>query len=168
MPEPLQALRAVVVKRPPRRERSSTENSRDNIAHHYDLSNDLFELFLDPTLSYSSAQVPRATCSAARPGARTSRPRSTRKIDRLLDQAGVGEGTRLLEIGTGWGELAIRAARRGATVRTITLSVEQKDAGRPADRRRPAVADRVVGRAVRLPRTSATPASSTTPSCRWR
>ena len=39
-----------------------------------------------------------------------------RKIERLLDQAGVGAGTRVLEIGTGWGELAIRAARRGATV----------------------------------------------------
>ena len=41
-----------------------------------------------------------------------------RKIERLLDRIGVGDGTRLLEIGTGWGELAIRAARRGARVRT--------------------------------------------------
>jgi cyclopropane-fatty-acyl-phospholipid synthase len=49
-----------------------------------------------------------------------------RKIDRLLDEARVGQGTRLLEIGTGWGELAIRAAHRGATVRTVTLSTEQK------------------------------------------
>ncbi len=53
-----------------------------------------------------------------------------RKIDRLLDQAGVGPGTRLLEIGTGWGELAIRAAARGAEVRTITLSVEQQQLAR--------------------------------------
>ena len=49
-----------------------------------------------------------------------------RKIDRLLDRAGVGPGCRLLEVGTGWGELAIRAARRGATVRTITISREQQ------------------------------------------
>ncbi|MCB0894909.1 MAG: class I SAM-dependent methyltransferase, partial [Nocardioidaceae bacterium] len=49
-----------------------------------------------------------------------------RKIDRLLDSAGVGPGTRVLEIGTGWGELAIRAAARGATVRSVTLSVEQQ------------------------------------------
>jgi len=49
-----------------------------------------------------------------------------RKIDRLLDRAGVGPGCRVLEIGTGWGELAIRAARRGATVRTITISTEQR------------------------------------------
>ncbi len=45
-----------------------------------------------------------------------------RKIDRLLDQARVGPGSRLLEVGTGWGELAIQAARRGALVRTVTIS----------------------------------------------
>ena len=49
-----------------------------------------------------------------------------RKLDRLLDQTGVGAGTRVLEIGTGWGELCIRAAQRGATVRSVTLSSEQK------------------------------------------
>ena len=131
VPERLQALRAVVVKRPPRRERSSTKNSRDNIAHHYDLSNDLFELFLDRSLSYSSARFPEHLLGGA---ARREDLEAAQhaKIDRLLDQAHVGEGTRLLEIGSGWGELAIRAARRGATVRTITLSVEQKDL---ADRR---------------------------------
>ncbi len=50
-----------------------------------------------------------------------------RKMDRLLDQTGVGEGSRVLEIGTGWGELAIRAAARGATVHSVTLSKEQLD-----------------------------------------
>ena len=49
-----------------------------------------------------------------------------RKIDRLLDRAGVGPGCRVLEVGTGWGELAIRAARRGASVLTVTLSREQQ------------------------------------------
>jgi cyclopropane-fatty-acyl-phospholipid synthase len=48
------------------------------------------------------------------------------KIDRLLDKAGVGAGTRLLEIGTGWGELALRAAARGASVYSVTLSSEQQ------------------------------------------
>ena len=48
-----------------------------------------------------------------------------RKIDGILDLAGVRSGTRLLEIGTGWGTLAIRAAQRGAQVTTITLSREQ-------------------------------------------
>ena len=117
IPDRLQKLRSIVVKRPPRHEKSSTKNSRNNIAHHYDLSNDLFELFLDPTLSYSSALFEAGDDLEAAQG---------RKIERLLDQARVTEGTRLLEIGSGWGELAIRAARRGATVRTITLSVEQK------------------------------------------
>ena len=50
----------------------------------------------------------------------------SRKLERLLDQTGVHEGSRVLEIGSGWGELAIRAARRGARVTTITLSSEQK------------------------------------------
>jgi cyclopropane-fatty-acyl-phospholipid synthase len=50
-----------------------------------------------------------------------------RKIERLLDRTGVGLGTTVLEIGTGWGELAIRAARRGAIVHSITLSTEQRD-----------------------------------------
>ncbi len=48
-----------------------------------------------------------------------------RKIERLLDVTGVGAGSRVLEIGTGWGELALRAARRGAHVHSITLSTEQ-------------------------------------------
>jgi cyclopropane-fatty-acyl-phospholipid synthase len=48
-----------------------------------------------------------------------------RKIDGVLDYAGVGPGTRLLEIGTGWGALAIRAAQRGADVTTVTISAEQ-------------------------------------------
>lgn len=48
-----------------------------------------------------------------------------RKIDGVLDYAGVGAGTRLLEIGTGWGALAIRTAQRGAQVTTVTISAEQ-------------------------------------------
>ena len=125
VPEPLQRLRSLVVRRPPEAELSSTANSLDNIAHHYDLSNDLFERFLDPTLSYSSALFTEAELDR-RPTRTDLAVAQLRKIDRLLDQAGVGAGTRVLEIGSGWGELAIRAARRGATVTTITLSTEQK------------------------------------------
>jgi cyclopropane-fatty-acyl-phospholipid synthase len=54
------------------------------------------------------------------------RAAQTRKIERLLDRTEVGPRSRVLEIGTGWGELAIHAASRGATVHTITLSTEQK------------------------------------------
>jgi cyclopropane-fatty-acyl-phospholipid synthase len=131
VPSSLQKARALVVARPPREQKSTAANSRNNIAHHYDLSNELFELFLDRSLSYSSARFPGHLLGGA---ARREDLEAAQhaKIDRLLDQACVGEGTRLLEIGSGWGELAIRAARRGATVRTITLSVEQKDL---ADRR---------------------------------
>ena len=125
VPERLQRLRGLVVRRPPAEELGSTDNTRDNVAHHYDLSNQLFEQFLDPTLSYSSAlfgddELGRGPTRAELEGAQV------RKIERLLDRARVGAGTRLLEIGTGWGELAIRAARRGATVTTITLSTEQQ------------------------------------------
>ncbi len=122
VPEPLQRLRAFVVPRLPRSQRGTRENTQANVAHHYDLSNDLFAAFLDPTLSYSSALF----TDPASAGAGDLVAAQHRKIDRLLDQAGVGPGTRLLEIGTGWGELAIRAAARGAQVRSITLSVEQQ------------------------------------------
>ncbi|GAA3672541.1 hypothetical protein GCM10022237_35200 [Nocardioides ginsengisoli] len=122
VPPALQVLRGLVVQRLPRSQRGTRANTRANVAHHYDLSNDLFAAFLDPTLSYSSALF----ADPATAGADELVAAQHRKIDRLLDQAGVTAGTRLLEIGTGWGELAIRAAARGAEVRTITLSVEQQ------------------------------------------
>jgi cyclopropane-fatty-acyl-phospholipid synthase len=133
VPDGLQTLRALAVARPPRRERSTRANSRRNIAHHYDLSNELFEEFLDPSLSYSAAlfegqelRLPGfSQMSPPEPGA-ALQPAQGRKIERLLDRTGVTSGTRVLEIGTGWGELAIRAARRGAVVHSITLSSEQK------------------------------------------
>jgi cyclopropane-fatty-acyl-phospholipid synthase len=133
VPASLQRLRGLAVARPPRHERSTRANSRRNIAHHYDLSNDLFELFLDPSLTYSSALFPTDELHGDGLG-RMSVPRAgsdllegqAGKIERLLDHTGVVAGSRVLEIGTGWGELAIRAARRGAVVHSITLSTEQK------------------------------------------
>ena len=106
------------------------EGARRNIHRHYDLSNDLFALFLDETMTYSSALFD--TDGAGRPVATEAAlaDAQRRKIDTLLDQIGVGPGTRLLEIGTGWGELAIRAARRGATVHSLTISTEQRDLAR--------------------------------------
>jgi cyclopropane-fatty-acyl-phospholipid synthase len=131
VPPSLQRLRAAYVARPPRHQKSSVRNAQANIGHHYDLSNDLFETFLDETMTYSSALF-----DDTRPGLSAGLDRETlreaqvRKIERLLDAAGVGPGTRLLEIGTGWGELAIRAARRGAVVDSVTLSVEQQSLAR--------------------------------------
>lgn len=97
------------------------DQARRNVAEHYDLSNDLFAEFLDETLTYSCAlfdDLParQLDLAAAQRG----------KIDRLLDLAHVGAGSAVLEIGTGWGELCIRAAARGARVRSVTLSVEQQ------------------------------------------
>jgi cyclopropane-fatty-acyl-phospholipid synthase len=126
IPTPLQKLRTLYLPRTPRQERNDEQNTRSNISRHYDLSNELFSNFLDSSMSYSSALFP------ADAGALTSVPWDAlaeaqhAKIDRLLDKAGVGEGSRLLEIGTGWGELAIRAAARGATVYSVTLSSEQQ------------------------------------------
>ncbi len=136
VPAPLQRLRAAYVRRPPRAHMNTQDNTQDNISHHYDLSNDLFKQFLDETLSYSSALYDTSVTDrgdhleAAPPEGSHDEPLAeaqVRKLERLLDQTGVGEGSRVLEIGTGWGELAIRAARRGATVHSVTLSREQLD-----------------------------------------
>ncbi|MCX3063054.1 class I SAM-dependent methyltransferase [Streptomyces beihaiensis] len=121
VPPRLQRLRGLWAQRQPDTQRNTPDGSRTNISRHYDLSNDLFALFLDETLSYSSA-VFRSFPADWSLLAQAQR----RKIDRLLDLAGVREGTRLLEIGTGWGELALRAAARGAQVTSLTLSREQR------------------------------------------
>ena len=105
---------------------NTPSGSRRNIGYHYDLSNRLFELFLDETMTYSSALFEPGEARSASSLAVAQR----RKIDRLLDHCQVGPGTRLLEIGTGWGELAVRAGRRGADVVTITLSEQQRDVAR--------------------------------------
>lgn len=117
VPVPLQRFRVFVDKKLPHHQRNSVEGSKKNIEAHYDLSNDLFAEFLDPSMSYSAAwfETPEQDLHEAQ----------MRKIDGILDQAGVTEGTRMLEIGSGWGALAIRAAQRGATVTTITISTEQ-------------------------------------------
>ncbi|MFD4021717.1 cyclopropane-fatty-acyl-phospholipid synthase family protein [Streptomyces sp. SH5] len=125
VPRPLQRLRGIWHLRRPAAQMNTPEGSRDNISHHYDLSNELFALFLDETLSYSSAVF------RGFPADHDLLPAAQhRKIDRLLDAAGVTDGTRLLEIGTGWGELALRAAARGARVTTVTLSAEQRELAR--------------------------------------
>jgi len=122
VPQPLQRLRTIVDKAIPPSQENTLDGSRENVRAHYDLSNDLFEAFLDPTMSYSAAWF-----DPSEPVATATRLQEAqlRKIDGVLDYAGVGAGTRLLEIGTGWGALAVRAAQRGALVRSVTLSGEQ-------------------------------------------
>ncbi len=100
VPAVLQRFRWVLPA-PPAGEIGTAANARGNVEHHYDLSNDLFRLFLDESMSYSCAvfEDPDTACWDLLAAAQR------RKIDRLLDAAGVRAGTRLLEIGTGWGEL---------------------------------------------------------------
>lgn len=97
--------------------RNTLKKSRENIQAHYDLSNDFYASFLDPTMTYSSACFNSydESLEAAQ----------LHKIDRMLDLAGVKAGDHILEIGSGWGALALRAAERGCRVKTITLSDEQ-------------------------------------------
>lgn len=120
VPAPLRRMRAVIDRKLPHHTANTRDGSRSNIAAHYDMSNELFAAFLDETMTYSSAWF----------GDEPDEPLETaqlRKLDGILDLAEVGPGTRLLEIGSGWGSLAIRAAERGATVTSITLSQEQAE-----------------------------------------
>lgn len=125
IPPALQRFRPLAVVRHPRTQHNSRQQARRNIADHYDLSNELFAEFLDETMTYSSALFTHLPATAA-----DLADAQRRKIDRLLDTANVGPGSRVLEIGTGWGELSIRAALRGAHVRSVTLSAEQQHLAR--------------------------------------
>ena len=102
-----------------RLQRNTRKGSRRHIAAHYDIGNDLFATFLDREhWMYSSAifPSPEATLEQA----------STHKLDVMLDKLDVRPHHHLLEIGTGWGGLAIHAARtRGCRVTTTTISREQ-------------------------------------------
>jgi cyclopropane-fatty-acyl-phospholipid synthase len=98
--------------------------SRRNIASHYDLGNDFYALWLDPSMTYSSARfdgdltLPLEAAQA-------------RKYQRMLDLLDLPDGSSLLEIGCGWGGFTEHAARHaGHAVRGLTLSREQLDYAR--------------------------------------
>ncbi len=93
--------------------------SKKNIREHYDFSNEFFQFWLDPTMTYSCAWFDSAEV--------TLEQAQLAKIDRLLDRLKLGKDDHLLEIGTGWGSLGIRAVERfGCRVTTLTLSEEQR------------------------------------------
>ena len=120
VPQPLQKLRSAWKLVKPDNEENTLGGSAENIHRHYDLSNELFSLFLDETMTYSSAWY-------TSPEPEDLVTAQLRKIDGILDLAGVKPGMKILEIGSGWGALAIRAAQeRGAEVTTLTLSSAQK------------------------------------------
>lgn len=98
--------------------RHTRDRNREDISAHYDIGNEFFALFLDDTMTYSSGVFPH-------PGA-SLREASLHKYDVLLAKLGVDSSHRLLEIGTGWGGLALRAVETiGCDVTTTTISSEQ-------------------------------------------
>lgn len=114
---------------------NTARGSRRNIAAHYDLSNEFFQLWLDRTMMYSSAiyESPDDTPEQGQ----------LRKIHALIRKARIGPQHHVLEIGSGWGTFAIEAAKHtGCRVTSVTISQRQLDLAR--ERAREAgVADRV-------------------------
>jgi cyclopropane-fatty-acyl-phospholipid synthase len=97
---------------------NTRRGARRNISAHYDLGNDLFAAFLDERMMYSCAYFPR-------PGASLEEAQRA-KLDRICRQLRLGPDNHLLEIGTGWGGLAVHAAaEHGCRVTTTTISREQ-------------------------------------------
>lgn len=102
---------------------NTLSGSQKNISEHYDLGNDFFPLFLDASMMYSAAifETPDATLEHA----------AVAKLDRICRRLKLGEDDHLLEIGTGWGGMAIHAAKHyGCKVTTTTISQEQYDYAR--------------------------------------
>ncbi len=100
--------------------RNSLSGSRRNIAAHYDLGNDFFSAWLDERMMYSSALYESANDSLE--------AAQINKLDRICTRLALGPDDHLLEIGTGWGGLALHAAARyGCRVTTTTISREQYD-----------------------------------------
>lgn len=95
--------------------RNTPGRAHRNVAEHYDLGNDFYAAWLDPTMSYSAACDPGDDLEA---GQRA-------KIERIADRLALPEGGRVLEIGCGWGSQAAELARRGHDVTAISLSCEQ-------------------------------------------
>ena len=99
-------------------QRNSKEQARKNISYHYDLGNDFYGLWLDDTMSYSSAIFtdPQQSMESAQ----------IEKYKSMVDEMGVKEGDHVLEIGCGWGGFAeYAAAERGLNVTCLTISEEQ-------------------------------------------
>ncbi|MGH2868463.1 MAG: class I SAM-dependent methyltransferase [Solirubrobacteraceae bacterium] len=100
--------------------RSTRQRSRRDIAHHYDIGNELFTRMLDPSMMYS--------CALFDQEGMTLEEASVAKLERVCDQLELGPDDHVLEIGTGWGGFALHAAgTRGCQVTTTTISREQHD-----------------------------------------
>ena len=99
--------------------KNSKTNSRKNISAHYDLSNDFYKLMLDETMMYSSAVFTDKNQDLYEA--------QKNKLEKLSSKLNLKEGSKVLEIGSGWGAMALHLANdKGCDVTTVTLSVEQK------------------------------------------
>ena len=99
---------------------NSKKQARKNISHHYDLGNDFYGLWLDETMTYSSALFET--------GQESTEAAQIKKYASMVDQMGAKEGDHVLEIGCGWGGFAEYAAKeRGLRVTGLTISREQHD-----------------------------------------
>jgi len=102
---------------------NTKKGSRKNIAAHYDLGNDFYELFLDETMTYSCGIFERSESSL--------REASLAKYDRICRKLRLGPDSEVLEIGSGWGGFAVHAASRyGCRVTTTTISRQQYEGAR--------------------------------------
>lgn len=99
--------------------RNSRAGSRRNIHAHYDIGNNFYQLWLDPSMTYSSALFMQADA--------TLEQAQQAKYARIYEQIKAGPNSKILEIGCGWGGFAELAARDGAHVTGLTLSTEQRD-----------------------------------------
>lgn len=116
----LARLAAPLLKLAHRLRDNSREGSRRNIAGHYDLGNDFYRLFLDETLMYS--------CAIFEHEGQSLRDASLAKLERIARKLDLRPGDHLLEIGTGWGGMALFAAQRhGCRVTTTTISRAQHE-----------------------------------------
>ncbi|TLD37784.1 cyclopropane-fatty-acyl-phospholipid synthase [Venturia nashicola] len=105
---------------------NTLQNARLNISAHYDISNTMFAAFLSKDMTYSCPiWLPKSHPHSA---TETLEEAQDRKLARFITNCRIKNGDRVLEIGTGWGSMAIKAVKEtGCTVTSLTLSVEQKE-----------------------------------------
>ncbi len=137
------ALRAAGVHRPPpapkaelhlRGRKHTTERDREAVRHHYDVGNEFFSLFLDPSMTYSCAffsRVPKRKGILARDEQATLEQAQDAKLELVCTKLGLQPGQRVLDVGCGWGSFVMHAAQRhGVEAVGITLSGNQAELAR--------------------------------------